>query len=157
MIDTKRVEERRTLSFGSLDDILADVNALDGRELRATGNWTPAQILHHVTQLIDVSIDGFPATVPLPMRVLGRMFKRFVLTRPLQRGIKFPSSLAPTLDPPDDVIWPDAVDHLRRTIERGTGGRMTQTSPLFGRMTHDDWVKLHCRHAEMHFGFIIPE
>jgi len=157
MVNTRQVRERRALSFGSLDDILADVDALDGTRLRATGNWTPAQIVQHVTQLMDLSLDGFPASVPVPMRIFGRVFKRVALTRAMFRGIKFPPSLAPALEPPEDVAWEDAVDHLRRAVERSAGGRMTQPSPLFGPLSHEEWVKLHCRHAEMHFGFIMPE
>ncbi len=54
MIETKKVTDRRTLSFRSLDDIQADVEALDGSAIRTTGNWTAAQIVQHVTDVITL-------------------------------------------------------------------------------------------------------
>jgi hypothetical protein len=34
---------------------------------------------------------------------------------------------------------------------------MTATSPVLGRLSHEQWVQFHCRHAEMHFSFMHPE
>ncbi len=56
--------------------------------------------------------------------------------------------------PPADVTWEDAVEHLRTIISRAKDEGMTGRSPVFGQLTHDEWVQMHCRHAELHFSFL---
>ncbi len=153
MIDTKKVTDRRRLSFRSLDDIQADVEALDGAAVRTTGNWTAAQIVQHVTDVITLSVDGFGFKVALPLRVLGRLLRSRALTKPMRPGFHVPEAMRARL-PSDQLAFEQAVASLRQAIGRTRSERMTKASPLLGAMTHEDWVNLHCRHAEMHFSFM---
>ncbi len=155
MIVTKKVTDRRRLSFTSLDDIQADVEALNGSAIRTTGNWTAAQIVQHVTDVITLSVDGFGFKVALPLRVLGRLLRSQALSRPMRPGFNVPAAMRARL-PSDQLPFEQAVASLRETIGRTKSERMTKASPLLGAMTHEDWVQLHCRHAEMHFSFIHP-
>ncbi|MCA9290993.1 MAG: DUF1569 domain-containing protein [Phycisphaerales bacterium] len=146
---------RRTLHFESLDDLLADVDAA-GDAPGSTGNWTAAQNVEHVSRLIGGSFDGFDAKGPLLIRLLLKVMRGSVLNRPMKPGIKLPANFTAFV-PPADVTWADATAHLRRLVERARAGeQMTHPSPILGAMSNEDWVKLHCRHAEMHFGFIQP-
>lgn len=161
-IDTRKVAPRRKLQFHTLHEILRDVEQLGavtsetGESICADGNWTPAQIVEHVTFLIDGTIDGFDFTVPLLIRVLARPFKKRILTKPMKPGVKLPARMNVLLPDPE-TTWEDAVSALRDVIARiDSGERMTQPSPLLGAMTHEDWVNLHCRHAEMHLSFMHP-
>lgn len=46
---------------------------------------------------------------------------------------------------------------LRRQIQRVQDGeRFTQASPIFGKLSHEQWVNLHLKHAELHLGFLDP-
>ena len=154
MIETKNVTDRRTLRFEDLDAICAEVDALDGNELRTTGNWTPAQNLQHVTRTIDKSIDGFGVKAPLHIRLVLRAIKGRTLRNPIKPGFQLPEFMAAIL-PADDVTWTEATEHFRATMVRiADGATMSYPSPAFGKMTHDQWVQLHCRHAELHLGFI---
>jgi hypothetical protein len=158
-VETKRFRDRRVLTFVDLDDVLADVERLDragGESIRASGNWTPAQIVQHVAKLIEFSMDGFPGRAPWYLRVPARLMKGRFLTKALPTGLKFPSGMS-FLAPEDDVTWPVAIQQLRTAVERAGGSRMTKPSPLLGPMSHEDWVALHCRHAEMHFSFMRVE
>ena len=57
----------------------------------------------------------------------------------------------------EDVTWEDAMKRLRTEVGRARdAGRMTRPSPILGRMSHNDWVRLPCRHAELHFSFMHP-
>ena len=29
--------------------------------------------------------------------------------------------------------------------------------PIFGKLTHDEWIAINLRHAELHLGFQVPE
>jgi hypothetical protein len=33
----------------------------------------------------------------------------------------------------------------------------TAPSPILGTLTHEEWIAMHLRHAELHLGFLIPE
>jgi len=50
-----------------------------------------------------------------------------------------------------------AFDDLRQSVARTKSERMEAAHPAFGKMNHDEWTKLHLRHAEMHLSFAIPE
>ncbi len=155
MIVTKKVKDRRRLSFTSLDDIQADVEALNGSAIRTTGNWTAAQIVQHVTDVITLSVDGFGFRLALPLRVLGRLLRSQALSRPMRPGFNVPAAMRARL-PSDQLPLEQAVASLRETIGRAKSERMTKASPLLGALTHEQWVQLHCRHAEMHLSFVHP-
>lgn len=145
---------RRTLHFRSLADLLADIETLDHRgDVRSIGKWTPAQNVEHIARFIDASIDGFTVKAPLLMRIAGRLVKRMVLRRPMSPGFRLPVSMEPFIPPPS-TSWDEAVSHLRRGVARAGRSMMHAKSPAFGRLNHDEWERLHCRHAEMHFSFL---
>ena len=158
MIKTSKVTERRQLQFSSMQDILADVEYLDsGDPPRTTGNWTAAQIVQHVAKLINLSIDGFPIPkAPLPLRVVGRLIRSRALIKPWRPGSKFPKSFT-FLEPDPEISWLQAARYLRDTFDRLESDRMTAPSPLLGPLSHEKWEQFHCRHAEMHLGFVHGE
>jgi len=157
MVKTKHVKDRRSLAFRSLDDILADAEAMMSRQpIRTTGNWTAGQIIEHVGLFICWSIDGFPFTMPFPLRFIGPLIKGRAQRKPLQSGIKAPGRMTPHM-PGQGVALEDAMRTLRGEIGRVKAGkRMEKPSPLFGKLSHEEWVRIHCRHAEMHFSFMHP-
>jgi hypothetical protein len=162
MIKTKNVTDRRVLRFARMEDILRDAEWLDGqaeagRALRATGNWTPPQVLDHVTKMIMLSFDGFPpdARPPLPVRMLLKMLKSSALIKPMKPGIKLRGRMAEAFAPDPQVTWGQAVTRLRNGVARvKKGDRMTAVNPAFGVMVHEEWMQFHCRHAELHLSFI---
>lgn len=148
---------RRVLHFRDMDELLADIDALDeagASRIRAAGNWTPGQIVHHVACFITPSIDGFGFKGPLGLRLIGRVMRKRMLTKTFPAGLTLPKSMS-RFAPPDDATWDDAVALLRREVGRiRDGARMTHASPMLGALSHEEWVNLHCRHAELHFSFL---
>src|SRR5262245_54366842 len=155
-IDTCKVKERRQLRFNSLDDILADVERLAcSKSVRAVGNWSSGQVLQHLAMTMDNSIDGFPAFVPAPIRVLLRTFmKRRFLTRPMPAGFNLPAGAAKMLPPPPR--WDAGLANVRRAMQRVKKETRRSPHPAFGPMTADEWEQIHCRHSELHLSFLIP-
>jgi len=160
-VKTGKAEGRRELVFESFDDVLADLDRLESAHaqgaLRAIGNWRPGQVFDHLAKVIDASLDGFTFTAPLAIRLMSPLLRRRLLgtARPIPGGIRLRGGSVVML--PDDVSFEDGLAHLRRSIGRvTTGERMTQRSPVFGRMTHSDWVTLHLKHCALHMGFLIP-
>ncbi len=162
MIKTDKVTDRRTLRFGRVEDILRDVEWLNARaeagvKLRASGNWTPAQIVDHLAKSIALTIDGFPAglRVPLPLRIVGRWMRTSVLLKPMKSGVRLKGPLAQAFAPDPEVTWGQAVTRLTNVIGRiRKGERMTAVSPMFGPYAHEEWNQFHCRHAELHLSFV---
>jgi hypothetical protein len=157
MIKTKEVEGRRQLSFNSMGEILDDVEFLaSGDPPRADGNWSAGQIVQHVSKVIRYSVEGFPpGRAAWPIRFVAWIGRKSILGRPMNPGITLPAKFA-FMAPEAEIGWDEAVDGIRTAIDRAESMRMTRTSPVFGNLTHEQWVQLHCRHAEMHFSFLHP-
>jgi hypothetical protein len=158
-VKTSKVMDRRQLRFGRMEEILRDAQnlATNGPEkIRAVGNWTPAQVVYHVAVWVKGSIDGFDFRAPLLMRVIGRMIKSSALNKPLRPGFKIQGKMQTTA-PPEHITWEYALSLLKAQIDRiQRGDRMRVPSPMFGELSHEEWIQLHCRHAEMHFSFLHP-
>ena len=93
---------------------------------------------------------------PAILRIIVKFFRKRILNKPMKPGIKLPANMSIVLPDPE-TTWDDAVSALRSAMARiDAGERMTQPSPLLGAMSHEDWVDLNCRHAEMHFSFMHP-
>lgn len=152
------MKDRRALRFGRMSDILADAEALAASgDIRAAGNWSPGQVVHHVTAMIRNSIDGFdPPKASLAFRLVGSMLRSRSLNRGFPAGLKVPKTFR-SIIPPPDVPFDDALAELRVVVGRiENGERMTQPSPVLGDLVHEEWIQLHCRHAELHFSFLHP-
>lgn len=154
-INTKRAD-KRPIRFESFDDILADMESIERSHnagtLRTSGNWGPGQIFAHLAKTMDMSIDGADFKIPTPLKLVAKVLRGRFLTKGLMPGFNAPVSLDP-----GDVTFDDGISMLRDRIAKvQSGTQMTQDSPVLGRMSHDDWVKLHLRHSELHMGFVHP-
>jgi hypothetical protein len=152
---------RRELSFhctGCLKEELARIEAAHrAGKLRQTGNWTAGENLDHVAIAWEFSLDGFPpeAKVPFVMRFLARLMKgRMTSGKTLPAGFKIPKGGEYML-PRTGCSFADGLARLRGVVDRlDRGERMTIASPAFGPMTHDEWMRLHLAHAQLHLGFL---
>ena len=158
MVKTAKVMDRRTLRFGRMHELLDDVMQFNGNP-RTTGNWTPAQIVGHVAGFIECSLDGFEVpNAPLFLRGVAKMMRTSFLNKPMRAGVKLPSKFN-FLVPPASITWEEAREKLSIVVNRidDKGQRMRHRSPLLGLLEHEEWIQLHCRHAEMHFSFLQSE
>jgi hypothetical protein len=157
-IDTARLTGRRELQFNSLEEILAEVDRLaDSREIRTLGNWSAGQIFEHVARVMEKSIDGFDSKLPAIMRfILGRTMKSRMLNKPMAAGFKIPRKAGSELIAPATSLE-EGLAHIRTALHRLQNEPSRVPSPFLGSMTRDEWTKLHCRHAELHFSFLIPQ
>ena len=161
MINTKHVKDRRPLRFEHLDDAVRGAEALADAErggaLRATGNWTLGQAIGHLAYWANAPFDGYPETRPMPwlMKKLLPLFKNGFLNKGLPAGARIPGVPAGTFGV--DVMPSDeALAQLRPAFARMQSQPPTEQNPLFGHMTHEDWIKLNLRHAELHLSFFHP-
>ena len=161
-VDTRTVTGRRELKYASLAELSADLDALErahaeGR-LDALGGWSPGQVFQHCSILMRCAVDGFPVDAPWIVRVIiTALFKKKALSgAPLPPGTKIPNQ-ASFLRPDDDVSFETGLTLLRDVLDRVEAGeRFTHPSPIFGRLTHEEWTTLQLGHCSMHLSFLKP-
>jgi hypothetical protein len=151
---------RRPLRFHSPAQAIADAEAIAEADaagrLRRTGNWSAGQALGHIAAWIDFAFDGYPLTVTPEAAAIARRFLPQVLEKGMQAGYRFAGVEGGTVGT-DDMPAPAALERLRRAWDRLAAKAPPREHVFFGPLTHDQWIALNLRHAELHQGFLFPE
>jgi len=144
---------RRTIRYESFDDVMADVERLlEGH--RTVGNWSLAQICHHLAAVLRRHVD-LPATTRFdPSDRVSEEEKR----RMLEAGV-----LPPDLDVPAGVLpgsvasERDEAESLRAAIAYylASPGPVT-AHRIFGPLTRDEWDRFELVHLAHHLSFAVP-
>ncbi len=157
-INTRKVAGRRMLRFESIDEALAEADRLVAAEkagqLDALGNWTLGQALGHLAAWAEYSYDGSPTKPPFFIKWIARLMRRRFLYGPMPPGLKIPRVEGGTyaIDPmPVD----EACSRLRRALKRLETEAPTIRNAMFGYITHEEWIAINLRHAELHLGFFV--
>lgn len=146
-------QARRALRYETMADLLAEVESYHEAPVQSLGKWTPAQNIEHVRLLIHVSHAGTDFTMPLGLRLFARLMKPRLLRSGLKPGLK----TVELFEPRSDITLEEAIAAFREDVQiAAQPGAMSHPSPLLGPMSHEQWEQLHCRHAELHFSFIVP-
>jgi hypothetical protein len=156
VVDTGRVTGCRAPRFESIDQLFADVERLAAAEragtLKRVGNWTLGQALGHLATWAQFSYDGNPLKPPWFIRMIVRMRKKRYLTEGMPRGVKIPRVAGGTLGT-ERLSLDEGLARYRAVMERMRREAPTKPNVIFGPMTHDEWIALQLRHAELHLGF----
>ena len=148
--------QRRKLQFSTLDELRADIEAVSGGPYTTVGNWSFAQILDHLADTMNSSIDGFPFKAPWFFRwCIAPLIKNSILTRPMKAGHKLPKKYSSFL-PSEDCTIEEALPKVLNAIKRFETETPTADHPGFGKMASEEWTQLHLRHAELHMSFVVP-
>jgi hypothetical protein len=152
---------RRILHFASVDEAVAGAERLAAAEregrLGRVGNWTLGQALGHLATWANFAFDGYPPAVcpPAPIRLLLRMFRNRVLTKGMTPGMKVGRVPGGTVGV--EVIGTDeGLARFRAAMDRLARTAPSAPNPVFGTLTHEQWIQLNLRHAELHLGFQVP-
>jgi hypothetical protein len=158
-VDTKTAPHR-ALRFASMADVLDEAERIEAalRDGTAThtGNWSIGEIGDHCAKFIAAACDGFGARAPAIVRLVLRAmyYKKAMGPDPMPTGFKLPKQAA-SLRPDDGITDAEGLDHLRKELKRVLAGKeMTHPSPIFGPLSHDQWVTIQTKHCAMHMGFI---
>lgn len=153
-----RTCEFRTLRFGSLDEMLAEADRLVAAEhagtLRQCGNWSLGKAIGHVAGWMEFPLDGYPpeARPPWFVKLLLKGKKSKLVVGPMPRGVRIPGMKDGTLCTAE-MSAPDATAKLRRAAKRLKTTAPTRPNPVFGPMSHEEWIAINLRHAELHLGY----
>lgn len=158
-INTGKVTDRRRLRFNSIADLRADLDRIEKAEragtLRRTGNWTVGQILGHLASWAEFSYTGHSLRPPWFVRFFARRRKGKYLDGGLPAGVIIPRVPGGTLGT-EDVGLETGLKRLRAVLDRLEREAPTIPNALFGPLTHQEWIKLNLRHAELHLSFLHP-
>ncbi len=155
MLDTTKVQNRRTLRFSSLDEMLAEARALAAApNLKQIGNWTLGQALNHMAAWIDYPYLGYPPDLIIPeeMKANARAIKHKLMHEPFTPGEKVPGPSAGTFAT-EVVPTHIALPSLESAVKRLRAGDPPIPDPAFGKLTAHEWTLMHLRHAELHLSF----
>ena len=160
MASTAGAVGRRRLRFDNVDELLAELDRIVGTPTRTSGDWSAAQIIEHLAKFVEFSFDGFPFRMPWHVRLACWLLKHvawhWLLDRAMRPGYRLPESASGLLPGPDARLDASSA-RLRAALDRiRSGERMTQPSPFEGRITHEQWLEAHLRHAELHLSFVHP-
>lgn len=160
MVTRAKGGPRREVRLAGLEDLLEQADLIERAEregrARPLRTWSPGQNLQHVARFMACSIDGFPPVpwwMPAAGRVVRLVMGRRFLERPPPEGFRLPPGTA--FLPDDSVTASEGASALRDVVDRVRGGAsFLGSSPVLGRLSRDEWIELHLRHAELHLGFV---
>ncbi len=153
-VNTKKVAGRRAVKYASLDELLADARRFSEIEFQKLGNWSPGQIYEHLARTMNCSLDGFDMTFPAPLRWIMSLFmKKRMLYKSIPAGFKSTAKMVAS----DSIATETGLANLEQAIHRHQGNPTYVLHPGFGKLTPEEWIAFHLRHAEMHMSFLIPQ
>lgn len=159
-VDTRSVAGRRRLRLAHFDDVRRDLDRLEAAAgegtLRALGNWTPGQVFAHLAAFLSYPYEGYPAQLSSPpwlVRAVSRLLKRRFIRRGFPPGVKIPRVEGGTTGA-EKVALAEGLGRLRRALDRMEREAPRAANPVLGPLTHDEWMQLNCRHAELHLSFL---
>lgn len=159
-VDTAKITDRRPLRFNSIADIRRDLDAVEAGHragtLRTSGNWSAGQNLAHLAAFINYAYDGYPKELSNPpwyIRLVLKLMKKRFLYKGLPVGVKIPGIKAGTVGQ-DDVSVEEGLTRLRSALARLEAAPPDRPNPIFGLLSHPEWMSMHCRHCELHLSFV---
>ena len=155
IVNTAKVTGRRSLSFQSYEELLADLDRLGSGPVRQLGNWSPGQNFRHLATAYNNSIDGFTLKFPMPLRMVAKLFRKRLLSMSMPAGFKLPAKSGQSLMPPATSTG-EGLAELGTAIARLQTEPRRAKHPLFGEMTNQEWDNFHLKHAALHLSFLVP-
>lgn len=155
--NTKPASARREVHYASLQELLDDAERLAQGNVHTVGNWTQGQIYKHIGISMRGALDGMNMKVSWFMRMFIKVMRKRVLTKPMPAGIKLPAEAAAQIVPEASTTVEEGLEELRKSIKRMQIETQRHPSPFLGEMSIEEWNQFHCRHAELHMSFLIPE
>jgi len=145
---------QRTLTFNSLDDALEELSTIERyKDIETTGIWSYYQVLTHLADYLESSMNNFSWMQPLSMRrTIGKAnFHKLKQAGKMESGLANPST--PKVREEGDEKA--ALQRLRRMIEEYKKfiGEHPE-HPFYGLLTREDWDFLHRIHMAHHLGFV---
>ncbi len=156
-VNTKAVAGRRQLHFDTIDEALADAEQLAHGPYAQLGDWSLGEMCEHLARSLDSATDDNQFQPGLLLRLIGPMFRKRMISSTTPAGFRMPEQMKPIFMPATGTTTNAGLAQLRTAVERFKSADLPARSPTFGKMSREDWHQFHCRHAEMHLSFLVPQ
>ena len=154
--------QRRTLTFASLTDAVHEAEGMLANGYIKVGSWSLGQLCGHLANWLTYPIDGFPR-MPLILRpvmwtlrnTIGRrQFDAYLRNKAMPPG----KPTIPQSVPPADGNDAAAVASFIQAVDQllNYDGPF-HPSPLFGLLTKEELLAIHCVHTAHHLSFLVPK
>ena len=157
-IDTAKVEHR-TLHFNTINDVHAEIDRIAASDragtLRTTGNWSAGQTFGHLAAWINYAYEGYPTKPPWIIKLILKFQKNKFMRGPLPRGVRIPGSPGGTYGV-EPLSTQEGYDRAVRALNRLKAAPPSGPNVIFGPLSHQEWMTMHQRHAELHLGYLHP-
>jgi len=149
--------KRRKVHFNSIEEAIADAEQLAAGEVETSGHYSFGQILDHLARAAD-AITGklVPPPVPLPLRLVGKLIRPFMISRPYRPGFKLPAKSQSMLWSQEEVDVETGLKNWKESMARYKQVDPLFPHPVFGKMNRQQHDQAQCRHSELHLSFIHP-
>jgi uncharacterized protein DUF1569 len=144
------------LSFATYGEVIAQIERLEASGCQQLGQWNLGQACRHLSYYFRGSLEGYDIKLPWLVRMLiGRPILKWVLNK---GHMPASSRTIPASVPEPDTDQSQAVAEAKELLGRleNADGQL-HPSPLFDRLTIDQWRTLHLIHAAHHLGLLVPE
>lgn len=148
--------------FRNLDEVVADIDLLRLKGYDQAGSWNLTQASGHLANWLSYPIDGYPkpgCLMGLMMWMLrntagNSWYHKIVTTGKMPAGKPTLKSSIPASDADETA----AVNRLKDVAIRLKNYKgEVHPSPVFGKRTVEDVIKLQLIHCAHHLSFLIPK
>ncbi|QGJ70771.1 Hypothetical protein PBC10988_24690 [Planctomycetales bacterium 10988] len=150
--------QRRTLDFGTGQEVIEDIQHLQTVGYQKLGNWNLSENCDHLHRVMQSGLNGFQnfRVTPLLRWTIGPYYLRKLMkTRQMPTGYSTIKSLVPEGHEGDDSEKiADCIKSVRQ-IEAMEGPPFVH--PIFGKMTVEEFKQLQWIHAGLHLSHLIPK
>ena len=149
--------KRRSLHFDDLNQVMPEVDHLLLGYSRG-GNWTLAQVCHHLALVLKGRFEGWRWRMPWVIRrtVGPLVVRRIFSSGKMAEGFKLNKELK--LVPESNLDDRAEAEFLRSALRvyRESTGPFPE-HPFFGPLNRSQWDRLHAIHCAHHLSFLWPE
>jgi hypothetical protein len=112
-------------------------------------------MMAHLAAWIEYGYDGYPVkSPPWFIRYILRLRLKQMLESGMPRGVKIPGIPGGTVGA-EDMPFDQGIARFKKALQRlEAREEAPYDSPAFGKMSHDDRIRLNLRHAELHLGYL---
>ena len=92
---------------------------------------------------------------PFTLRMILRLIRNRFVAKGMPAGVRIRNIPGGTLGL-DELPADEALARYRAAMERLRRSPPTMPNPILGPLTHEQWIQLNLRHAELHLSFQCP-
>ncbi len=146
----------RKLIFSDLQSIQNELVYLQDKKIATHGNWNYQQILAHLSDGLEFTLENKKTkTAPMPefiQNTVGKAILSYILFWGFPPNLPNPIRDVPVTITTEQSDQIETLISLLHKLQNAEGP--LSPHPIFGKLTKEEWIKLHCGHFAHHLGYV---